>query len=43
MEKNNLINIKEELVVKVRVNYEDIGRLVHDNGKIRVRKLTVLD
>ena len=32
-----------ELVIKVKVNYEDVGRLVHDNGKIRVRKLTVLD
>ena len=32
-----------ELIIKVKVNYEDVGRLVHDNGKIRVRKLTVLD
>ena len=32
-----------QLVVKVKVNYEDVGRLVHNNGKIRVRRLTVLD
>jgi hypothetical protein len=31
------------LIIKVKVNYEDVGRLVHNNGKIRVRKLTVLD
>ena len=32
-----------ELVVRVRVNYEDVGRVVHNGGKIRCRKLTVLD
>lgn len=32
-----------ELVVKVKVNYEDVGRVVHEGGKIRVRKLTVLN
>lgn len=32
-----------ELVVKVRVNYEDVGRVVHNGGKIRCRKITVLD
>ena len=36
-------NYCNELIIKVKVNYEDVGRLVHDNGKIRVRKLTVLD
>ena len=36
-------NYCDELIVRVKVNYEDVGRLVHDNGKIRVRKLTVLD
>ena len=36
-------NYCKELIIKVKVNYEDVGRLVHDNGKIRVRKLTVLD
>ena len=32
-----------KLIIKVKVNYEDVGRLVHNNGKIRVRKLTVID
>lgn len=32
-----------ELIIKVKVNYEDVGRVVHDGGKIRVRKLTVLN
>ena len=32
-----------DLVVRVKVNYEDVGSLLYDNGKIRVRKLTVLD
>ena len=36
-------NYCKELIIKVKVNYEDVGRLVHNNGKIRVRKLTVLD
>ena len=33
----------DELVVKVKVNYEDVGRVVHDGGKIRCRKITILD
>ena len=36
-------NYCNELIIKVKVNYEDVGRLVHRNGKIRVRKLTVID
>ena len=36
-------NYCNELIIKVKVNYEDVGRLVHRNGKIRVRKLEVLD
>jgi hypothetical protein len=32
-----------ELVVKVKVNYEDVGRIVHSNGKIRCRKITILE
>ena len=32
-----------QLVVKVKVNYEDVGRVVHNGGKIRCRKLTVID
>ena len=33
----------EELVVRVKVNYEDVGRVVHNGGKIRCFKLEVLD
>ena len=34
----------KELIIKVKVNYEDVGRLIHDDiNKIRVRRLTVLD
>ena len=33
----------KELIIKVKVNYEDVGRVVHQGGKIRCRKLTVLD
>ena len=33
----------DELVVKVKVNYEDVGRVIHNGGKIRCRKLTVID
>ena len=32
-----------ELVVKVKVNYEDVGRVVHNGGKIRCFKIEVLD
>ena len=32
-----------ELVVRVKVNYEDVGRVVHNGGKIRCFKLEVLD
>ena len=32
-----------ELVVRVKVRYEDVGRVVHDGGKIRCFKLEVLD
>ena len=35
-------NYCNELVIKVKVRYEDVGRLVHDNGKIRCTKITVL-
>ena len=31
------------LVVKVKVNYEDVGRVVHNGGKIRCRKITILN
>lgn len=33
----------DELVVKVKVNYEDVGSMVHNNGKIRCRKITILE
>ena len=32
-----------ELVVRVKVRYEDVGRVVHDGGKIRCFKLEILD
>ena len=31
------------LIVKVRVRYEDVGRLVHDSNKIRCFKIEVLE
>ena len=33
----------DELVVRVKVKYEDVGRVVHKGGKIRCFKLEVLD
>lgn len=46
--KITLLDIKEsdycnELVIKVKVYYEDITAVVHNGGKIRCKKLTVLD
>ena len=32
-----------ELVVRVKIRYEDVGRVVHDGGKIRCFKLEVLN
>lgn len=32
-----------ELIVRVKVRYEDVGRIVHNGGKIRCFKLEVLD
>ena len=31
------------MIVKVKVNYSDVGRIVHGNGKIRCFKFEVLD
>ena len=31
------------LIVKVKVKYEDVGRLVHDSNKIRCFKIEVLE
>jgi hypothetical protein len=33
----------DELVIKVKVKYEDVGRVVYNGGKIRCRKITILD
>ena len=33
----------KELVVRVKVRYEDVGRVVHDGGKIRCFKIEILD
>ena len=32
-----------ELVVRVKIRYEDVGRVVHDGGKIRCFKMEILD
>ena len=39
----NAREYSKELVVRVKVNYEDVGRVVHDGGKIRCFKIEVLD
>src|SRR5574344_179490 len=31
------------LIVKVKVRYEDVGRLVHDSNKVRCSKIEILD
>ena len=36
-------NYCDELVVRVKVRYEDVGRVVHNGGKIRCSKLEILD
>ena len=33
----------DKLVVRVKVRYEDVGRVVHDGGKIRCFKIEILD
>ena len=33
----------DELIVRVKVRYEDVGRVVHDGGKIRCFKMEILD
>ena len=33
----------DELGVRVKVNYEDVGRVVHNGGKIRCFKIEILD
>ena len=36
-------NYCDELVVRVKIRYEDVGRVVHDGGKIRCFKMEILD
>ena len=42
-DKPNAREYCDELVVRVKVNYEDVGRVVHNGGKIRCFKIEVLD
>ena len=42
-DKPNARKYSRELVVRVKVNYEDVGRVVHDGGKIRCFKIEILD
>lgn len=39
----NAKNYCSELVVKCKVFYEDVARVVHNGGKIRCSKITILD
>lgn len=41
--KDEATNYCDELLIKVKVYYEDVARLVHGGGKIRCSKITVLD
>ena len=34
---------KNGIIVKCKINYEDVGRIVHDGEKVRCFKITVLD
>ena len=34
---------QSESVVRVKVKYSDVGRMVHENGKIRCFKIEILD
>ena len=36
-------NYCNELIVRVKIRYEDVGRVVHDGGKIRCSKMEILD
>ena len=40
---NGAMNYCDELVVRVKVRYEDVGRVVYNGGKIRCFKMKVLD
>ena len=41
--KEKATNYCDELVIKVKIYYKDITAVVHDGGKIRCKKMTVLD
>lgn len=41
--KDEARNYCDELVVRVKVRYEDVGRVVHNGGKIRCFKIEILD
>ena len=37
------LNLKFDFIIKCKVYYKDIGRIVHDGDKVRCCKITVLD
>ena len=41
--KEKATNYCDELVIKVKIYYKDVTAVVHDGGKIRCKKMTVLD
>ena len=41
--KEKAIDYCNELIIKVKIYYEDVTAVVHDGGKIRCKKMTVLD
>ena len=41
--KEEAANYCNELVVKCKIYYRDVARVVHNGGKIRCSKLTILD
>ena len=42
-DESNARDYCSELVVKCKIFYEDVARVVHDGGKIRCSKVTILD
>ena len=42
-DKANARDYCPELIIKCKVFYEDVARVVHDGGKIRCSKITILD
>ena len=41
--KEKAIEYCNEMLLKVKINISDIGAIVHDGGKIRSKKLTVIE